>query len=338
MNTLSIWYEKKEEYAHKDVKLDLHFNFWKLGKQQLLKEYTYFLDIGLKVENFKGVAKVKMFFPFPLSRAAVTDLGSIISNSTDLVNAIFNEEFKIINIGHEKYRDLVHQESKKSFSIYTIDVKNDIEIKEKYGGSIVELDTGAIKYSDIKDTCYFRFRITLDSLKQFTHLYTPKYSFFQSAFSQTEIIDFRVNEKRNLDKSLLQEMDGKGSFLINKVHFLLLRNAEDNFAYAHNDTSSCRVLEEKIWDEYIDIKYKEEKIIAYHWKKKGGIDSFNAFAKMDFKKNNLKTITMYLIVIIALSVLVNLLSSFLFESFNKEKLDTKPGSAIIYKSEKNERK
>jgi len=271
MNTLSIWYEKKEGCAQNNVKLDLHFNFWKLEKQQFLKEYAYFLDIGLKIENFKNVDKVKMFFPFLLSRDAVSDLGAVISKSTDLVNAIFNEEFRISNIGHEKYRDLEHQEGDKSFSIYTIDVKNDIEINSKYGGSIIELNTGVIIYPKIKKTCYFRFRIRQDSLKQFTHLYTPKYSFFQSAFSQTEIIDFRVNEKRNLDKSLLQEMDGKGNFSINKVHFLLLRNAEDNFAYAHNDMSSCRVLEEKIWDDYIAITYKEEKIIAYHWKKKGGV-------------------------------------------------------------------
>ncbi|HLP48660.1 MAG TPA: hypothetical protein VK186_10275 [Candidatus Deferrimicrobium sp.] len=347
MNTISIWYKKKVDCTENEfekVSLDLHFNFWKLKEKWSFKankvkrkwpfttDYAYFLDIGLKIKDFKFIDTVKLYFPFELKKDAIKDLGNFVVNDTSLVNAIFNEEYKIISIPNKKFSDLEHPDNKRNFSIYCIDTNNDLVIEKKHNGSIVTLNVGTINCGNKE--CYFRFRISSEFLRQFTHLYTPKNSLFQSAFIETEVIDLRLNEKRNLDQNLLEEMEREKMFKINKIHFLLLRNAEDNFVFAHHDTNTCRVLEEKIWDKYIDFKHKEKKIIAYHWKKTDDNHSFNAFVKIEFKRNNITTIIMYVLIILILSVTFNLLSSFLFDWIKQQNHDAIP-SNITYKDSKN---
>jgi hypothetical protein len=129
--------------------------------------------------------------------------------------------------------------------------------------------------------------------------------------------DFRINEKRNIHKSILEKIDSKKEFKIKKIHFLLLRNSNEDFESTYINPR-CRKLENKIWAKYIGKDYNLDNIVAYHWsekKKEGHIDSFNTYIKMIYHQSNFKIIGTYLIVIGGLSIIFNFSSSYIWKKY-----------------------
>ena len=67
---------------------------------------------------------------------------------------------------------------------------------------------------------YFRLRIMSNNYGTMFEKYKPKNSFFDSAFIETEIIDFRINEKRNQDSGLMETIDENNELYLKKLIFL----------------------------------------------------------------------------------------------------------------------
>lgn len=332
MNTIAIWFEKKDrEDRSQEPEVDLHFNFWKLRLKlkkyeeffcapQYDNKYGYFLDIGLKVRKIDLVSAILINVPFKINPGDIKDLGKRLHSNGLLINAIFNEDFELKIKAQSKILEVTNIENKESFSIYALDEKNDLEIIEnryKDDGTIIKINTHDITPSNAKKEVYFRIRLETPLIKNFRYIYQPRNSFFQSAFSNTEVVDFRVNEKRNINPSLLEDIEKEGPFTISKIHFLLLRSARDSYVFSHKPVDSCRGLEKNLWGEYIGNGHKNvDNIIAYHWKEKGkGIISFNSLVKMRFDKNNIFTIAIYILIIIALNVTANYLTAYLRNRF-----------------------
>jgi hypothetical protein len=100
----------------------------------------------------------------------------------------------------------------------------------------------------------------------------------ESAFILTEIIDFRVNQRRNLPDSLV-EITKKGiPVKFTKTHFFLMREASDDYIFSQG-LHDCRGLEKDIWEEYIGGKYNFKRITAYHWKESELHSDFGIFSK-----------------------------------------------------------
>jgi hypothetical protein len=97
----------------------------------------------------------------------------------------------------------------------------------------------------------------------------------------------------------------------------MMRNANDDFLSNHIK-ASCRELESKLWTNYVGEDYLLDKVLAYHWSKKSDgdrktIDSFNTSVKLKYDKSNWKIISVYILVLWALSIVFNLTSSILWD-------------------------
>lgn len=330
MNTLAIWFERKDTpTVLSDIpSADFHFNLWKLklnhkhsSPSKYNKRYGHFLDIGIKIKRINLVNKVFIYLPFQIKANSIKDLGKCLCSNPGIINVIFNENYKIIGDPNSKMINVRNSVNAESFGIYALDESQDLEIVESSydNGSLIKM-----KVSDIiplSGEVYFRIRIRGEAIENFRTVYQPKNSLFQSAFSNTEIIDFRLNEKRNLNKSLLEDMGKKGMFNINKIHFLLLSLANDDYIYSHKPADACRVLEKDIWKSYIGADYEcSDNVIAYHWKEKGECStSFSAMVKMRFDENNFCTILIYLGIFGVLSIIFNIVSNYIYTIFSNIK-------------------
>ncbi len=274
MNTLGIWVENnkqkekwegkkhQEQVRNNNIDLTIHINLWKMQLHRQTKiekitsffknDFDYFLDIGLKLPSIEKIKKLNVYFPFQITAEECIDLGGTFHEDTNLVNAIFNEDYRVISGSGLKILEVVRHDGSDKFNIYRLDTKNDIKLYQQYNGTVLEISFNQITQSR-NESYYFRFRIKLKKEQNFTRVYKPRNSFFESAFMNTEIIDFRINEIRNLDKSLLEKMGKDGLPHLSKIHFLLLRNAKDDYVFSHKPINSCRELEKEIWKEYLKV-------------------------------------------------------------------------------------
>jgi len=315
MKTLAVWYTSKEEDV--DVKLDVHINFWRLeGK----KTKNSLLDLGFLIYDISKLDTLNIHFPFDLDLNDIEDLGEKFRKDQKLVNSIFNENYEV-HIGTEPKQLSVQENGKTIFNIYSLDFSQSdcILDKPKWDGTLLSVDLSSI---DILYGCskyYFRFRLKGKVLEYFRRKHIPKLNFFQSAFTATEIIEFRLNEKRNYQISLSEAIKRKNEFRIVKIHFLLMRKSDEDFESNHIK-ATCRFLEPNLWSYYVGKEYDLKDIVAYHWseKKEDGdkfIDSFNTLAKVKYHNENWLTIGKYFLYIAGLAIFFNIISGVIINQF-----------------------
>ncbi len=333
MKTIATWFDRKDNNVNDDIKLDLHINFWKLSKKGhffkglFFSQKRYFLDFGFKIENISSIASLNIHFPFKISRNDIEDIGTKLIDNHELTKSIFNENYHIHDGNVVKQRSVQNSSNETLFNIYAIDFlenSNDISIVDVYGGTKLSIDLTSINNGNHCSKYYFRFRLKGDVLSNFKRNHEPRNWFFQSAFTETETIDFRVNEKRNYHHSLAEHIGENNEFKIQKIHFLLMRDATEDFESQHINFT-CRTLEPELWMRYIGEEYNLENIIAYHWSEKvknvedaKPIDSFNTLVKMKYHRSNFKTICLYVAIIGFMSICFNLASSYILKGIQDE--------------------
>jgi hypothetical protein len=288
----------------------------------------YILDIGFQIKNIDNLSRLNIFFPSESIRENnIEDVGKILLENNNLINLIFNEQYQIHDANIPKQKSVQDKDRKTLFNIRETDFKNkdDFSLDKKYGGTVLSLNIDSHNDAECKNR-YIRIRLIDFDIKTFARIHNPKNWFFQSAFKTVETIDFRINEKRNYDSSLAEEIILKKEFNIRKIHFLLMRDATDDFVSPHVNFT-CRELETNLWGPYFREKYNLKNIIAYHWseridddKKEKGIEYFNALVKLKVYKSNLKTIILYILVVGLLSVPFSIVSNVISNSREFQKI------------------
>lgn len=266
MRSFAVWFESEND--EKKCMLEFHVNLWKKSE----RKPVYFFDFGLMIDDIKEIQSIFIYCPFELKKNQIKDLGSIIS-SNSLANAIFNED--LTTTMGKPNRMLVEREGKEKFIVYSIEVENQINltnftkddnVEGDKGGTIIKLDIKSIKVEESLTKYYFRFRIKshIEELS-FVNNHIKGVSVLNNSFTNTEVIDFRLNDTRSFRESLKERFaDGK-KFDIESIHYLILRNENDSIIH-HGDTVHSRILEKTLWKDYIDEDIGN--IIAYHIKKK----------------------------------------------------------------------
>jgi len=251
---------------------------------------------------------VNVFVPERVGRSDVEDLGITFRERPELVSSLFNEDYRVSPRPNEKIIEVLDAERVPVFYIYALDLNSDIAIEDAYGGSIITI---RIPRELAEEKHYYRIRLTNPYVDSISHIYTPPNSVLESAFLQTELVDFRVNEKRNLNSSLLERMRLEGEVSFSKTHLFLMREASDDYICSHKPPNGGRQLEVDLWKEYIGHDYSFDKIIAYHWKETSTHNSFSAFAKFRFIRCSRLTIATFITIIIGLGVLAGVLANLL---------------------------
>jgi len=330
MKSLALWFEPKGEKPLESPKVELHVNVWKLPSNKN-KEFERFIDIGLLLNNTTSIKKLNIYYPTKIKKSHVEDLGSKIVNSDNdkLVNTLFNANFNKSQTANSDYYKISDQSGTNLFSIYKLKDSN-IDVEEINHGTKISI---CFK-GRIPQNTYIRIRINHDYTSLFSHVDTPSNELFQSAFSKTEIIDFRINEARDLSNELLEQIESDGKmYHFKKVHYFFICSSREEYVFSHVPFISSRQLEKERWKDYIgDVNIKNEAILAYHWKIKNeeGLNDFSALVQTKYENNSSRTILKYIFFLMLLTIIFNLLSNFLYDNIvsPKENRATKTEGVI----------
>lgn len=137
--------------------------------------------------------------------------------------------------------------------------------------------------------------------------------------SSIEAVDFRVNDKRSLNLSLLDE--NHVNFLkLRKLHFLLIHDIDEELIFSTTKPKKIRLLENEIWSEYLHgVSGTNRKYCANQWSCKPlDAEGWEIFIKIRFASANVLTIGWYIILIMLLAFSVNIFSAFSYEKLKKK--------------------
>ncbi len=301
MNTIAIWYKEKTSNPSQEEKIDIHINLWKLKVNNKPKKSEFLMDFGFMIHDITHIEMLHIHFPFKVEQKNLLDLGGVLHKSKEYVNSVFNENYILTDPAEAPKQKRVQDQGHKTvFTIYALDfTTGDTSLQSCFDGTQLSINLFNIPKNPDNTKYYFRIRINGDCLTNFIKNFEPAHWYFQSAFTSTDTVDFRINEKRNLNKSLEQEITKNKTFAIQKIHFLLMRDAPDDLVADHLNIT-CRELEPNLWSDYVGSNYNVKNVIAYHWSEKvkgeKPLDSFNTLVKIKYNKSNWKTIWLYILV------------------------------------------
>lgn len=253
---------------------EIHCNLWKVqckhSRFDIYKnpKYDFLLDIGVKF-NFK-IKTIALYFPFILSEDDIIDLGQTIVQDQELCCLIFNEDV-ITTHGEGCFNEIKFKSSGNSLWLYPIASTNiSFEIsKEEPKGCILHIRINSLpQITQTDNNIYIRFRIKLseENLKNFKREELLSSDIIQSIFSKVEMFDFRINDKREINKKIDEYLrnEGYNTFRMTKVHFFLMCDTRNNIAGASMHFGR-RFLETDKWNSYLKQPIPQN-MIAYHWK------------------------------------------------------------------------
>jgi hypothetical protein len=338
MNSIAIWYEQKAAPENEPIpELEIHVNHWKLkfkmnfiwkktraffseilGKKLAIFQFhdsDYFMDIGLKIVSGENVERVCIYLPKETNvdnPKLIEDIGGKLKDPK-LLTAVFNEPYTIITNENAKHFT-VQKKGTQLFNVYALDITNDIHSDNQFNGTIIKFPFR--QFNDLPT--YYRIRLKSVFVKQFSDVEVPSNSFLESAYSSNEIIDFRINDKRNLDVSLIEHINSYRNFNISLVHYFVMRRVKDEYVLSNQQLNGVRQLENETWSAYINQEqYNYEKAFAYHLKHKVTekerddkkfISDFSAVLKFKFENGRLMWYILgFLAVAIALELSGNLI-------------------------------
>lgn len=312
MKSIGIWYDVK---GNDLPPLEVHVNLWNRNIQNRKKATNPFIDLGISVPNFRKISSIDILLPFPIEKDEITDLYNFINNPAT-ARLVFNEVDCEVS---SKDRYAVIQSENFDKSKLLISIKNEGEfdsfIKHKCDAetTMLSIDLEELK-NDNKfeafNELYFRFRINSDSIKK--SLFSPvqkKNWFLESGFVETQIVDIKINQERNLPHRICKEYRLKKYHfaIFKKIHLLVMSNIRDEVDTFGTGIYECRKLEEHDWDDYLEKKYDATNILAYHWKEKckdeNVITNFSKLVRISTASTNMKVIITYVVVVVLLGAL-----------------------------------
>jgi hypothetical protein len=363
--SLAFWFDEKPEVNTYDV--DLHVNFWSFDSEKV-----NYLDIGVLVKSKQESISndINIYFPFKITHDDYfSELGSLVCSDRELISAIFNTNISKTQADSKNDIFQIEFSPKNKLSFHTqilpetsdseggvkLSSFNESTSLSKERGTILkfpselfqsteaeaktETNTETNTETSTERSDYFRFRIKLsrESKNILGTEYSPKGSFITNYFNSTEMIDFRINEPRNLPSKIRAKLNE--SLKLKQVHFFLIRDANAEFKMSHSKYKRCRILENNIWKKYLKLgvpplKWWEkqlkkrlglsfsklklpEQMLIYHWaekdEKKDGnnnIDHFSAFAKFSQRKTEWWRIIAVVLLGIGLGTLASILANY----------------------------
>lgn len=339
MKSFGLWYQKIKE-SDNEVETDnenipqfsLHVNFWSLEDIKTKENInTPFLDIGIKIKNYKQLDHITFYCPFYLDKKGIVDLSEKLASKNN-ASIIFNSDCEIQT--KDSYTIIEIAEHKEQLLIFPLNQMIDdvCQIQNDYekGTKIVfefkkfhEYVKSVDKLNHL-NSIYIRFRIKDATLKQ--HIYFDSELLnksFESAFSGTRIIDFKVNEKRNIDENVRAEIivNNQEWATFKDIHFLVMVPSSYDLTSFFKETMTCRELEEGLWNHYLDteIDFSKGHVLAYHWKDKEKsskkCEDFACLVKVNYSRAKVSTIIIYMLGVIALGIVSSMIVTSLAQKF-----------------------
>lgn len=317
---------------------DFHANFWSENITTKGTKPTYpYLDIGIKISKWRDLENITFHCPFEVKKGDLKDLTSNLKQQ-ETEELVFNDTCKpeasgdycIVHIGNEGNNNLLLYPL--AFSSGDENMNPNVKICTSFGCEkesretdlVIDflsfqkllINSGSRSKPSIQsgDTpIYIRFRIGSSELKNKIYFDSnPLNKSFETAFTKSRIVDFKLNEERNLSKYTRHIKDVEDSHLavFHAIHFLIMEPSYYDVEYFSDKKMSCRELEEKQWNDYYggQIDTDKEHVLAYHYSQKamsGDLlaGSFSMLIKIKAFQSNWNTIVEYMLIVVVLGIL-----------------------------------
>ncbi|OAI30875.1 hypothetical protein A1351_00655 [Methylosinus sp. R-45379] len=315
--SIAIWHDTfpidADGYA---PRVEVHVNIWRNNQRKKRKHFDL-LDIGFRFEELRALRSLSISFPFVIKPEHVSDLFEVM-HDTSTLSAIFNDTLtpgSMLDRGNCFAAS--HTESKGvQFFVWRCPDK---ELQFSTIGEGRDRST-VITISDqffeqvrprVGDH-YFRLRIEvpIDMENGFVSSNDPKDSAFLSTISTSEIVEFRLNERRNFSNAIRNRLQAKNCGLIDisAVHYFLIRDMGVEMTRSHTAFRKMRRLEPRLWERYLTdcSGFNPDKMIIYHWASfapsaTAAVESFSALAT--FRADYTGSLLAYGAVIVALGAM-----------------------------------
>lgn len=320
--------------------------FTRLANKFFGENTISFLDVGVKYQYLDG--DICLYLPFRLMEDEYDgDLCLRMSKERELLSTLFNNSVKIDEslTSQELISKISFFKEDKDEEVYLIknlSINKDNEIGTgvtlnlvQDGGCCLTFPQKILNLPNESNYGYFRFRIMLSKYnkEKISTYYKAKDRFFSAKDEMIELIDFRINEIRNIPPQFKEELVKRD--IISSVHFFAIREVNTEFLMSDDKYSRCRLLEGPLWKSYLEsnqfLKINNIPLsLIYHWKKKGKInvnmrenlDKYTAFAKFSYSRFSISAILRNIIVIILLAISANSIYFVLYERWFKDILST----------------
>ena len=271
-----------------------------------------YVDMAIRIRHVRSDARVRIYIPFAVEREEIVDV-SLLFKDTKVLQAIFGAAC----IVDYKKNDFA---SEIAYLGKTVDVLHlsalDYRLSPLAGGTLMDVDLKSVQPFLDNDEVYFIWRMphkSLDRLfrsrvgagsvmSRFRDLITSPMLFEKHGYS------VRINEPRVLP----EEITRVGSFHRQKLKkaSVTISISED---YDLNDEGCYRVrhLEESLYGDYIPVGYKTDDVISYQWYQSREVDlqeQFNFYYNITKNSVNGKTMTVYMILLMLISICGDMLS------------------------------
>jgi hypothetical protein len=300
-----------EKGTSPNTEVELHFNYWSLKEKRkwysplrLLPENKgkiRYLDIGVRITNASDSESVNFYLPFEITSMVYRhELGEKICKNNELISAVFNCPIESISPQRSTaYCDIDFSQKKderpiRFFTQLEVSSKGvkiePITTEKRHKGCVITFPKSIFEHTEGRDS-YFRFRIELSQSDEKSILNVDK-PFFRAVTNDhevSEIVDFRINETRNLPVEVSKQLTSSAS--LKKIHFFLIRDSRSEHKMSDANYKRCRILENDLWGEYLELDPErkarkfDDPMLIYHWvsSDKNGIDHFATFSKFSSK-------------------------------------------------------
>lgn len=306
----------------KESKIKLHVNLWELNKKKC------YLDFGIWISNPTELDSLIFTMPFSISKNDFQDLAKITCSKNRITNLVFNRQTEINKIAgtsqDSKEMNVLKIYDKKELAVektaYFYELSSEENLKTNYNNfSTINLDiqkTLADFFKQSKKSTeenidlYCRFRIKKAKLRDdLLSTIEKKTLGFESAFTRTEIIDFKINETRNMRANIIKSIPDAFHYAnLSRVDFFVMELAQNEIDDSGNPAER-RYLETD-WKDYISEK-DIKKMIAYQWTKDKNDETFFSYSKLVkivYSSTNFVVLFIYVVVVLGLSILGNYIS------------------------------
>lgn len=301
--------------------MEVHINLWNVRTKGGLDFFA--IDFGLKFD--KDVEALKLVLPFETKKEDFSDLAHVLTNNKSLLCTVFNADMSISSEQSDSIHNIVNNDSKEEMSIYELSSRNLVWKEFDSESNSTELTIiPHYKKENIKgEKVYVRFRIRLHDIDMFAHTRKLSNDLIQSAFSSTRLFDIRLNDKREIDKKLIESViyEKFQMVKIEKMHFFYMADAEETLENGSNIALDTRMLEKERWNPYLEDTEMSSEYLAYHWKlnrneqDKPLYSTFSVFFKSNYTSYDIRRILKYTMIVIILSFFGSLFVR-MFECFD----------------------
>lgn len=303
---------------------EFHVNIWKVNEGKLKLHPVFYVDLGVKV-SFK-CEQVRLFVPFVTKKEKCKDLCKDVMEHRDLMCAIFNDDLKGTPQNNTCFCKVESQTNTRTFYLYQLASDNmvfeEFNDENKQKGTYITLTIKGNPANEENlgnfhdEQVYLRLRLFVENNEELTITEHVSNDLLQAAFSQTDLFDFRFNEKREIDGKILEKMKSDGFQPLNfdKIHVFYIADTREDVENESSLKIDSRLLEKLHWKSYEpENKLRNTHYVAHHWRKRRKSDEppfaeASVFFSTKYPNIDLWRLTSYFSIVILLGWVGSMLS------------------------------